>query len=67
MTLSPWFQIGKVGPPRRSGEYEFEIWLSNDALIHIYASYLVGDNKIVTGEGRFIGLTFEDHWRGILK
>lgn len=66
MTLTPWFQIGKEGTPHRSGEYQFEIWVGNTPM-HLYASFLFGDNKIVTEDGRFIGLTYEDYWRGVLK
>ena len=66
MNLSPWFQVGKEGTPRRSGTYYFEIWVGNFSM-HLYASFLFGDNKIVTDEGRFIGLCYEDSWRGVLK
>ena len=66
MNLTPWFQVGTEGTPHRSGEYQFEIWVGNTPM-HLYASFLFGDNKIVTEDGRFIGLTYEDYWRGVLK
>ena len=66
MNLTPWFQVGAQGTPHRSGDYHFEIWINNIPM-HLYASFLVGDNKIVTDDGRFIGLTYEDYWRGVSK
>ncbi len=67
MKLTPWFKIGTDGPPIRSGTYQFEIWLKDDFVFHLHASFLRGSNCIVTEDGRFIGLTYEDHWRGVLK
>lgn len=66
MTKTPWFNIGKDGPPHRSGMYEFELCFPNSA-ITVMAGYVAWDNKIVTQDARFIGLVFEDHWRGIFK
>ena len=67
MSLSPWFQIGKDGPPVRSGVYKFELWINDKDVLHTYASYVKGSNGIVTSDGRFIGLVYEDHWVGVLK
>jgi hypothetical protein len=67
MNFSPWFQVGTEGTPRRSGRYQFELWLQDGTVIHTYATFLFGDNKIVADDGRFIGLTYEDYWRGVMK
>jgi hypothetical protein len=67
MKLTPWFQIGTDGPPVRSGMYEFEIWLKDDFVFHLHAVFTRGSNYIITDDGRIISLTYEDHWRGVLK
>ena len=67
MKLSPWFQVGEQGTPHRSGDYLWEIWIDEETDVWLHASFLFGDNKIVTDDGRFIGLTYEDYWRGVLK
>jgi hypothetical protein len=67
MTLSPWFQVGKQGTPQRSGRYQFELWITDDKPIHLHADFLFGDNRIITDDGRLIGLTYEDYWRGVVK
>ncbi len=66
MNLSPWFEIGTDGPPVRSGNYWFEIFIGDNA-IHFMGLFLEGGNRVVTEDGRFIGLCYEDYWRGMLK
>jgi hypothetical protein len=67
MRLTPWFQIGKSGPPVRSGVYEFEVWINSEITLQMYGVFVCGSNYIITDDGRFIGLTYEDYWRGVLK
>ena len=67
MKLSPWFQVGTEGVPHRSGRYQFELWLRDDTVFHLHATYEHGANYIITDDARAIGLTYEDHWRGVLK
>lgn len=66
MTKTPWFNIGKDGPPRRSGLYEFELSLPSTS-ITLVADYVAWNSFIITDDARLIGLVFEDHWRGMLK
>ena len=67
MNLTPWFQIGVDGVPHRSGRYHFELCITDEVTIHIMATYCIGDNRVITDDGRFIGLAYEDYWRGVLK
>lgn len=67
MKLTPWFYIGVQGAPHRSGRYYFELWITEEVTIHIMATYTTGDNQVITDDGRFIGITYGDCWRGVLK
>lgn len=68
-TLTRWFDCGKDGRPVMAGWYQWEIFLVDDRgqylVIETMAQYVPGLDFVVMN-GRAIGITNEDQWRGLV-
>ena len=68
MELTKWFCCGTDGRPIRAGWYQWELFLVDERgiynIIETMAQYVPGIDFVVVN-GRAVGITDEDHWRGL--